>query len=576
MKKIFLQAQLLFIFLISNLFLFSKCNIIFSKDSGFYPEEFLLTLSSSEKNSKIYYTIDGTNPTNLTSAKEYKEPILIKDRSKEPNYLSNYEEDSNSQLSISLNANYKKPNFLVDKSMIIRAVLKNENGFGKIYDKTYFITTDDLIKYEDYTVISLVTNPENFFSADIGIYVTGSSFIPNENNICINGCNFINRGKEWEREASITIFEKGEISIEENAGIRIKGASTRGYPQKSFNIFFRKKYGKNKIISDNLFPRNIDINGNTINRYDSFSLKAISDDKSVRDKFANKLICDRKLLATPTDMKAAALFLNGEFWGLYLINEKLDEKFCQNHYNIPKEDIIFMKNYKMESGTNGDLENLLNFMSLYSEKDLTDIKNYNDVCDIIDIDSLIEHYAAGIFLGTVDWPNLNFGMWRNNGTKIDNNIYSDGKWRFLTFDLDFSIIYDYEQYITDEEGFKYNKFESLTDPEGFGSYPPTSLFLALLKNEEFRTKFERIYEEYANEVMTMDRVEPILEEYEEIGDLYSLSIARWNSQNISKIENIQNNKSYFKNKILPQIKKFFENRAEVTLEHMRKFLKEFE
>ena len=52
-------------------------------------------------------------------------------------------------------------------------------------------------------------------------------------------------------------------------------------------------------------------------------------------------------------------------------------------------------------------------------------------------------------------------MWRNNGTKIDNNIYSDGKWRFLTFDLDFSIIYDYEQYITEEEGFKYNKFESL-------------------------------------------------------------------------------------------------------------------
>ena len=232
-----------------------------------------------------------------------------------------------------------------------------------------------------------------------------------------------------------------------------------------------------------------------------------------------------------------------------------------------------MKNYKMESGTDEDLVNILNFMSLYSEKDLSDMNNYKDVCDIIDIDSLIEHYAAGIYLGTVEWPNLNFGMWRNNGTKIDNNIYSDGKWRFLTFDLDFSIIYDYEQFITDEEGFKYNKFESLVD---FGNYPPTSLFMALLKNEDFRTKFEKIYEEYANDVMTMDKVEPILEEYEEMSDLYSISIARWNSQNISKIENIQNNKNNFKNKILPQIKKFFENRAQITLKHMRQFLKEFE
>ena len=209
MEKVIQKTQL-FIFLIPNLFLLLKCNIIFSKESGFYPEEFLLTLSSSEENSKIYYTIDGTNPTNLTSAKEYKEPILIKDRTKEPNFLSIYEEEVNSQISISLNTDYKKPNFLVDKPMIIRAVLKNENGFGNIYDKTYFITTDDLIVYQDYTVISLVTNPENFFDPDIGIYVTGSSFIPNEHNLCINGCNFINREKSG-KEKPLLLFLKKEI-----------------------------------------------------------------------------------------------------------------------------------------------------------------------------------------------------------------------------------------------------------------------------------------------------------------------------------------------------------------------------
>jgi len=198
------------------------CNIIFSKESGFYSDEFLLTLSSSEENSKIFYTIDGSNPTSSPTSKEYTQPILIKDRTEEPNIYSNNEEIPNSTISISLNMNYKKPLYLVDKAMIVKAALKNVNGFGKIIDKTYFITTGDLNQYKDFTVISIVTNPENLFNPDIGIYVTGSDFVPNENNICINSCNYIKRGKEWERESTITIFEKGEKSIEEKRRKRIK------------------------------------------------------------------------------------------------------------------------------------------------------------------------------------------------------------------------------------------------------------------------------------------------------------------------------------------------------------------
>ena len=248
-----MKIQTILIILVSFLG-YSECNIIFSKDSGFYPEEFLLSLSSLQENSKIFYTLDGSSPISSPSSKEYTEPILIKDRTEEPNNLSNYEEVLNSQLSICLNMNYSKPNFLVDKAMIVRAVLKTETGFDKIYDKTYFITTGDLVQYQSFNVISIVTDPENLFDPKIGIYVTGSEFIPTKDNLCINGCNFLKKGKEWERESHISIFEKGKILIDENVGIRIKGASTRNYPQKSFNIYFPKKYEKNKIKSDFLFP----------------------------------------------------------------------------------------------------------------------------------------------------------------------------------------------------------------------------------------------------------------------------------------------------------------------------------
>ena len=55
-------------------------------------------------------------------------------------------------------------------------------------------------------------------------------------------CNFFMKGKEWEREASFTLFDKGEIIIQQNIGIRVKGAATRNSPQKSFNIYARKEY----------------------------------------------------------------------------------------------------------------------------------------------------------------------------------------------------------------------------------------------------------------------------------------------------------------------------------------------
>jgi hypothetical protein len=58
-------------------------------------------------------------------------------------------------------------------------------------------------------------------------------------------------GKEWEREASVTIFEKGNIIVNQKMGIRIKGDSTRNSPGKSFNLYARKQYGKKKKLMQN-------------------------------------------------------------------------------------------------------------------------------------------------------------------------------------------------------------------------------------------------------------------------------------------------------------------------------------
>ena len=217
---------LLFVFLLISL-ISSQEEVIFSKESGFYNKEFLLTLSTSSESLQILYTVDGSNPTNSATAKEYSEPIKIIDRSHEENYYSNYEENLDSPLSISIFFEYKKPPFLIEKAMVVRAVTKNGENYGNIISKTYFITDQELAEFEGYTVVSLVTNPENLFDPETGIYVLGNRYIdwkktadfdPYDEYFDIVG-NCYMRGSEWEREASLSIFENGKMTINQNVGI---------------------------------------------------------------------------------------------------------------------------------------------------------------------------------------------------------------------------------------------------------------------------------------------------------------------------------------------------------------------
>ena len=547
-----------------------EADIVFSKDSGFYSEEFELTLTASGS-SKIYYTVDSSNPINSTTTKEYSGPIKIVDRTSEPNIYSDIAEDESSPVSISRGNNFKKPVYLVDKPMVVRAVSKNDKGeFGKICDKTYFITNGDLKQYEDMTIISLVTNPENLFDPDYGIYVTGTQYQnwkkspqynPGQNPWDKKGtCNYYSRGKEWEREASVTFFEKGKIVIEQNIGIRLKGASTRNNPGKSFNLLAKKKYGKDSFDYP-ILPDNVDIDGKLISSYKSISIRSVYEEARAKDKFAIELVNSRRDLAT-TNMKNSVLFLDGEYWGYYLIQEKLDNEFMENNYHVPRDDVAMIKEGEKEEGPQEETDNFNSFCELYSKKDMTDSSNYKDVTDFIDVDSMIEHYATGIYLGTTDWPGQNAGTWRNFGSKIEGNKYGDGRWRFMTFDMDFTMGGGWGQVGPSTDNFR--------GIEQKANLSPTNLFIALTKNDEFKKKFANVYCDYANEVMNLDRIKEMVTRYtEENSDLVGYSQLRWWGAD-SKMEGYAHWKQNYQ-QALQKIQDFFTQRPKATLQHMAQY-----
>ena len=128
-------------------------------------------------------------------------------------------------------------------------------------------------------------------------------------------CNYYMRGSEWEREAFLTIFDKGEVCVQQNIGLRVKGRASRNHPQKSFNLNARKKYGKSTIETD-ILNKNYDINGKKITSYKSLAIRFVYDNSRMK-------------YLTIANMEPAVLFLNGEYWGFYCINENFNDDFIE-------------------------------------------------------------------------------------------------------------------------------------------------------------------------------------------------------------------------------------------------------
>ena len=227
----------------------------FSAESGFYDSEFQLSITAPE-GTTVYYTTDGSDPD--TSSEKYTGAIRIYDRSSEPNVYSQRDD-------VSANGTYL-PEGTVDKAMIVRAVAVDSQGrVSDVATRTYFLGKTNGSYYKDMKVVSLVTDPDNLFDYEKGIYVKGKIFDEeNQNtgggwggwggfgrvNTWEMAANYTQHGREWERPATFELFENGKSVLSQDVGIRIKGAASRAAAQKSFNIYARTDYGKDSLEYD--------------------------------------------------------------------------------------------------------------------------------------------------------------------------------------------------------------------------------------------------------------------------------------------------------------------------------------
>ena len=489
-------------------------DIVFSKNSGFYKEKFMLRIYAPTD--EIYYTLDGSDPDR--NSLKYERALVIRDASDNPNVYS-LRTDVTTRFSEEVEIycenldevpEYKVPDEKIDKCNVVKVVYYDQNGNkSKVAERVYFIGFNNKSGYERVNVISITTDPNNLFDPETGIYTTGNIFEDfSRNELSQNyekknewehwKANYHQRGREWEREGNIKIFDsEKKIVLSQTSGIRIQGGMSRGIYPKSLNLYARDEYGENRFDYDiwgtGYKPKRMTL---TCGGNDYYT--------KIRDRLASELVKDTEIATM--NYEPYVLFLNGEYWGFYYLTEKYDAQFVEYYYGINRGDnddnIIIIKNGKIEVGTEEDQYGLYNTMVQFiEENDMSIDENYKKACELMDMNSFIDYFAVECYIARRgDWPKSNYALWRSRN--VSNRPYEDGKWRWMLFDVNSRSMKSHYYYF---DYIKENRKNS-------------DMFDSLCENEEFRHKFSERIVELSNTVFEKEYVNQKITQYVELMD----------------------------------------------------------
>ena len=416
-----------------------------------------ITITTKEKNGVIYYTLDGTVPN--------ENAIL-----------------------------YTGP-FTLEKSASIRAVVYAE---GKLPSQ---IATQSFLIEEGHSlnVVCLTANPDDLFSYSTGIWANGPGWtetFPHQ------GANF---WKDWEREVYFEYYEKdGSLGIGFSAGIKNHGQYSRAEPQKSVSINLKEAYGS----GTSYYPF---FGEDEITVFDNLLLRTGGQDSNYTnliDAYCARVIGGQMDLDYMRDIPVA-LYVNGEYWGMYYVREKINESYIYYHSGIEADNLDLIKGTKKADCGTFDAHNTL--LTYIRNHNLSNQEYFDYVATQIDIEEWTNYWIVESFFANTDTGNIRFYC-SKDGT---------GKWRWILFDMDWALY---------PSTYKWNMIEEFIDPRGHGSGNmfSTTIAVGLFQNEAYKKYFIETYAQYMKTIFDPDRMIAILDEMvDEIDEEMVRHCARW-------------------------------------------------
>jgi hypothetical protein len=348
----------------------------FSAPAGYYGSSINISITSESPGTVIRYTLDGQEPTE--NAAIYTVPIAI------------------------------------SQSKVVKARVFGNTGKlpSPVTTATYLVNAID----HTTPVLSVTINQEDLFGPE-GIYD--------------------NWWTDWKKYCHIEYFEKGthELAFSQDAAIKIDGGAggSRSLPQKSFRVEpGHGVYGDGDLDYPLLASRPDRDDYETFylrngsNQYLNFPIKEAIESKSMGGEGTFNYY---------SGYNTIAVYLNGQFWGIYELREKLDADYFKQYDDADKDSLDLLSVSYWYGGqlraVEGSVDPFWNDYNNFLALSPGQPQYLSQVGQFLDLENYTDYIIAEQWIGNTDWPWNNIKLFRSNAT--------DWRWRFGLIDLEWAM-----------------------------------------------------------------------------------------------------------------------------------------
>lgn len=432
----------------------------FSVDRGFYDTPFNVIISTDIEEATIRYTLDGSEPspsnglvylapipigtTTTLRAMAFRDGwlstdidthtyIFVEDVARQPEQPPGWPDNWGTNSEVNNNDGAGNGTVPADYEMDPRVVNNTLHGYG---------IRDALL---DIPSVSIVMNQDEFIAPSRGIYAIPQSRI--------------------ERVCSMEyILPDGSKGFQENCKIEVHGNSSRRpwrMQKHSLRVTFTSEQGPAKLDYP-LFP------DSPVERFNQLVLRACftdswglvswgasryrpNDSQYIRDVWMKESLKD---LGQPSSHgNFVHLYVNGLYFGLHNLTERLGDDFYASHLGGEPEDWEINDDF----GSPGNRWNQM------MRIDASTPEGYAEIQEYVDVENAADYFLLHFYADAEDWPH-------HNGYAAANPVSGDGRFRFFVWDQEIAL-----------DKFSWNPY--------FKASGAGSVFQKLKQNNTFKSMF---------------------------------------------------------------------------------------
>ena len=346
------------------------------------------------------------------------------------------------------------------------------------------------------------------------------------------------------------LFEQDQTFIDEGEGDFNKhGNDSWAYDQRGFDFIMRDQFGINNEIGHQIFPEK------SRTKFQKLILKPAANDNysfedgaHIRDAFVHTLSERANLKLDERTWRPCIVYLNGEYWGVYEIREKInDADYTKYYFGQDKFNLQYLQTWGgtwEEYGAPNAIPAWDALVNYVATNNMGVQANFDYVDSQLSWKSLIDYFVYNSFIVSQDWLNWNTAWYRGLDATGNNK-----KWNYTLWDMDasFGHYVNYTGIPDNTANADPCNVENLPDPGGQGH---TAILKKLInENPLVEQYYITRYADLMNTYLNCDYVIPLLDSMiNEIQPEMQGQFDKWGGSMAGWQANVQTLKTFITNR----------------------------